>query len=320
MRVEKSARVWSRASRRLWGLLFFALPIGSCILNPQPEPPSSTNASAGRPGSGGSSGASAGSGGFGAVGDPGDSGVGTGGSGGSINADSGTGPRGPCVQARDCGADEICSADDGTCGRVPPGSCGPPAPENGSVFAGGACDAQRACAAGLTCVPYEQTLDSSGSYVRASAGTCQRSCDPCAPACEPAQSCFRRSAGGGFCAPALLAEGAPCDPSAAPTAGATVAPCAAGLTCSEVEAGSGKRCLRVCRPLPGPGGAVSSNAAHGASSSTDCRAGELCFETVSGSNSEFVCVPGTLAPSGGVCGGPQYCAPPERCSSGSCGP
>lgn len=324
LRVREAGR--SVGSRRVWPL-FLASLVGSCILNPQPEPPSDEFGGGGRGGSAGSGASSAGgsagsanvdsgAGAGGAAGSGGFGGSGGSGTGGASGAGSGT----PCFEAADCALDEVCSADTGGCAPVPPSECGPPASEGGTSVKHAACDGASQCAVGLTCVPFEQALDSTGNYLGTGPGVCLAACDPCAPACATGESCFRKEGGGGFCAPALLPEGSACGAAQAPP-GSSVPPCAGGMTCAEVEAGSGKRCLRHCRPDAADAGA-SAHDDRSASPSTDCVASEVCFQTAAGAQSaaEFVCVAGTIATPGGACDAARFCPVPESCVSGVCTP
>jgi hypothetical protein len=314
---------------RRWLPLFLASVVGSCVLNPQPEPPSSQTGggSGGTGGSGASSAggsagtqnidSGAGSGGTAGVGGFGGSGTGGGaGAGGTGAAGSGS----PCTQAADCALDEACSADTGNCAPVPPNQCGPPASEGGTTAKHAACDGANPCADGLTCVPFEQALDSTGNYQGTDSGVCLSACDPCVPACDTGESCFQKEGGGGFCAPPLLPEGSACSAEPAPPA-ASPPPCAGGMTCAEVEAGTGKRCLRHCRPEAADAGS-SEYADRSASPSPDCAVTEVCFQTAAGaqSSAEYVCLPGTIAAPGGACDDTHFCPVPEGCVAGVCTP
>lgn len=324
---------WRRASVVLAALGV----VVACGLNPQPEPPSAKLSGGG--GAGTATGGSAGSGATSAGGSAGTISLGgttatggsagafaggtggatAGGSGGitsdgaAFGGSGGLPPGGVCYTNADCAADQACSADTGDCSPVSPGACVSPPNDNGQVPLGGDCDAQTFCAAGLTCVPYEQVLDASGAYT-GGAGSCQQACDPCAPQCPSGQSCFLRSTGAGFCAATLLNEGSACDPSTAGDAG-SLAPCAAGMTCTSVDGGE-RICLRYCRPGDGTTDVLSSYAAHSALTSTDCNVGEVCVETAAGT--DFVCVTGALVESGAACGADQYCQAPSRCNGGTC--
>jgi hypothetical protein len=307
------------------GLLVFlgALAV-SCILNPHPEPPSDEASSGpgGRPGTGGSGGAGGsidpgGNGGAGGTSGSGTGGaIGTGGSGGT-----GGGPVPPCARAADCVQGSVCSADSGQCSPTPPAACGLPADEGGSAPERAPCDAGNRCAPGLKCVPFQRALTSANDYQAQDSGLCLRACDPCAPACANGESCFAGGIGG-FCAGALLAESAACDPALPPIVEPSAVPCAGGLTCAEVDLGSGFGCLRYCRPEPGDAGPLASHPDRSASPSVDCPLGSICVETYAGSQStsagEFVCVVGTLSDPGAACGAAVFCRAPARCEGGSC--
>jgi hypothetical protein len=310
--------------------------VNSCILNPQPHPPSDDDDSpppaggrggrgvGGAGGSTGGTGGGAGAGASGAIGGGGgiatDAGAGSGGAAGSSSSDaagdSGDTP-GPCRAARDCAFNSACFADNGTCAPVPKADCVPPASEGGSSPRLAACSAASACADGLTCVPLTQVLGSSGVYEPGPSGVCLTACNPCTPMeCGLGETCFARAPGRGFCALALVPQGAPCGYAV------TAAPCAAGLTCAEVFEQAGRTCVRHCRP--DSAAALSSHEDLSASTSADCASGEVCFETASSSEataaSDFACVAGTLVDDAGACGGDRYCRPPARCTAGVCTP
>jgi hypothetical protein len=304
----------------------------SCLLNPQPEPPSRDHDEAPPPGAG--QGGRGGAAGFGGVSGGGAGGAGLGGASGSINTDAGAGAgggagssgtpdagadgpgdRGPCRAARDCAFDSACYAADGTCAPVPTAECLPPVNEGGRIPRLGACSLASPCSEGLTCVPLGQVLGATGAYEAAPTGVCLTACNPCAPSqCALDETCFARTPGPGFCAPSLVVEGAACGYAVTP------APCAARLTCAEVFAQAGRTCVRHCRPDGAPN--LSSNEDYSASTSPDCATGEVCFETSSSSQAatptEFACVTGTFVEDAGACGGSQFCRPPARCVAGVC--
>jgi hypothetical protein len=322
----------------------------SCLLNPHPAPPSEDDDSpppaAGRGGRGGAdgfggaggTGVGVGGAGGGLAGASGASGAagnisfdagagaggGSGGAGGPADAggdasDAGgdAGPNtGPCRTVRDCALDSICSAETGTCTPIPQGDCSPPVNEGGQVPKLGTCSLASPCSEGLTCVPLGQVLGSTGAYESGPTGVCLSACNPCVPLqCALNETCFARTPGRGFCGLSLVAEGAPCGYAVTP------APCAAGLTCAEVFDQAGRTCVRYCRPEGAPN--LSSNDSYSASTSPDCRAGEVCFETRSGSQAtatDYACVAGTLVDDAGACGGNRFCKPPARCVAGVCTP
>jgi hypothetical protein len=309
----------------------------SCLLNPQPEPPSRDDDELPPPGGAGRAGVggAAGFGGVSGSGGGGGASGGLGGASGSISIDSGAGAgggagssgtpdaggdgppgiKGPCRTARDCAFDSACYAADGTCAPVPKADCVPPVNEGGRVPRLGTCSLASPCSEGLTCVPLGQVLGTTGAYEASPTGVCLTACNPCGPSqCALGETCFARTPGPGFCALSLVAEGAACGYAVTP------APCAARLTCAEVFAQAGRTCVRHCRPDGAPN--VSSNEDYSASTSPDCATGEVCFETSSSSQgataTEFACVAGTFVEDAGACGGSQFCRPPARCVAGVC--
>jgi hypothetical protein len=193
----------------------------------------------------------------------------------------------------------------------------PPANEGGQNSRLATCSAASLCSDGLTCVPLAQVLGTTGAYEAGSLGVCLTACNPCAPSqCALGETCFARTPGRSFCALSLIAEGGPCGFAVTP------APCAAGLTCAEVFEQAGRTCVRHCRPDGAP--TLSSYDAYSASTSLDCRPGEVCFETSSSAQAaaatDFACVAGTLVDDAGACGGNRFCKPPARCVAGTCMP
>lgn len=212
---------------------------------------------------------------------------------------------GGCVSNAKCGDGGVCVRASLTCKPAAGSLCGMPGAGTGSYPVGTRCKNDGDCAQGLTCVPGTAWgLDGgTGTYGPVS-GTCLVACDPCNPACSPADSCIALGGGeaGGFCElGALRVTGEPCA-SAVCAVGTCIG--AAAPTCSGP----------LCVPETDGGSPNSFSTGY---PSKDCGQGQVCVLRVASIDGNiYDCEQGKIVPAGALCGarGPWWCG------AGPCNP